>query len=209
MIASNSRIGFTSVRSRNLRLQLKSIARHSGVGPGRNSKADVRAKEKSTCPRTFARRSSGSKAATGLPRSVRPDIYVACYSVTTKSRRTDDGGDRDQDVSSTSDIDVGSAHSRPFIRDFRHPAVRHWRTGALRETESSPRLPNPLSGPEGPVESSRGRRAFRHSRVVLTFARRTRSLVRDRPRRPETSVLRVSYENIKRADLARSFLPHS
>lgn len=54
------------------------------------------------------------------------------YDVSRRTAETD--GRHDRETSST-DIDVGPAHSRPFIRDFRHPAV----TGELARCGTSAR----------------------------------------------------------------------
>lgn len=128
-----------------------------------------RAKEKSHFIFGLSHRSSGSKA-TGVPRAY-PSRYLCglLFRYDESRRQT---GDQDQETSST-DIDVEFAHSRPFIRDFRHPAVRQWRTGAprntaaLRKTESSPVAD--LLGLKNLLGSSRDARLL--SRVVLTRIR--------------------------------------
>lgn len=83
MMASDSRIEFINVRHGNVYLQLKQprlIAHESGIGP--EKKTDDAARKKSPLILGLSHRSSGSRV-TGVPRPVRPDIYVVYYSVTT------------------------------------------------------------------------------------------------------------------------------
>lgn len=114
----NSQTGFINVRDGNVKFQLKQP---------RNITARVwrRSKTKIDDPRE---RKDHLSSDFRIDHQVRKlpaflfDIYVAYYSVTTKVGGLPTDGWKDQETSST-DVDVGPVYSRPFIRDFRYPAV--------------------------------------------------------------------------------------